>query len=178
MKKADAINLLPEISKFKASRQLLIKKLNKYAIFMVSFLIIVVIVIFGYQFYLRRSKNRLVKSKQSLNQSIEQFSYHLELQQRLRFRLKMVSELLDSRIDNSDELNNLASFLPADVRSEGIKISSRTTEFKGEVDNLVQVRELEDKIGLARKDGNYKDINLDFLSKEITGWSFQLILRK
>lgn len=178
MKKIDSINLLPETSKFKASRQKLIKKLNKYAVAAVVVLITAVVVVFGYQFYLKRTKNKLVSEKKSLNQSIAQFDYHLELQQRLRFRLKMVSELLDSRTDNSLQMENLVSFLPVEVKAENIKIDSRTIKFKGGVNNLIEIKELEEKINLARKSGNYSQIKLESLSREIEGWTFQLTLEQ
>lgn len=165
------------MSRLQIGQRKLAKKLKTFAIVTSILLIVVAGGVFGYETVLRLNKKKLVDEKKQLNQSISQFQTELELQQRLRFRLKIVSELLDSRIDNSERLDDLVALLPTDVVVEKIGTDRNYIEFKGQIGSLTQLKELEDNVASARKQETYQQIELSSLNRTISGWPFSLKIK-
>ncbi len=178
MSKIDAINLLPTASSLKASQRRLAEKLRKFATVAVILLVIIVGGVFGYQFWLRSKKNQLLNEKKGLNQSISQFSPQLELQQKLRFRLKVVSDLMASRLESSQEITDVENVIPSDGFVDNISFKGKTTQIKGIMPSLFQIKELEDEVTRLRRENIYQKLSLGSLHKAPEGWPFTLEITK
>jgi len=178
-RKIDSINLLPSADRLSLNQQELVKRLNLGAMILVVLTIIFVGGVFGYQFWLREQKSNLISDKKKLNLSLSQFDTQLGLQQNLRFRLKLVSQLLSDRTDTVDNLTNLDNVLPSGATIERLDIQGKNIDIEGRLTELSQVTELENKVSKIRKNGDYKEVNLGSLNKRDNGWPFQLeVVRK
>jgi len=176
MSKIDTINLLPTASSLNISQQKLAKQLKKVAIVFIVFSILFSAGTFGYQFWLKNQKSDLLVDKKKLNESMSQFNTEVEVQQKLRYRLKLVSNLLSSRVKNSERLDQIWSVLPEDISLKEIKIKGNSVEIKGVLKEIAQIKELEDNVALARREGKYSKIRLGSLNATVEGWPFSIEL--
>jgi len=173
-RKIDAINLLPSADRLSLSQQRVVERLNIFAIVLVVLTIIFVGGVFGYQFWLKEQKNNLLSDKKKLNLSLSQFDVQLGLQQNLRYRLKLVSQLLSERTNTVDNLTNLDDVLPSGAVIERLDIQGTNIDIEGRLTELSQVAELEDNVSRIRKNGSYKEVNLGSLNKRNEGWPFKI----
>ncbi len=176
MNKVDKINLLPTADRLSLKRERLVKKLRISAGIVIGIVLIFSSGVLGYKFWLSAKKGRLLSEKQELSRSISQFSPQLELQQTLRFRLKLVSELISSRNDNKTKLSQLPDVLPADALIKDVNIKGNTVEIRGEMNSLAEIRDFEEKVDWIRKLDIYQTVNLNSLQKTIDGWPFSIKL--
>ncbi len=173
-RKIDTINLLPSADRLNLSQQKLVKRLNTFAMVLVVLTMIFVGGIFGYQFWLKERKNNLINDKRKLNQSLSQFDLQLSLQQNLRYRLKLVSQLLSDRTNTVEDLTDVDDVLPSGAVVERLDVQGKSIDISGKLTELKQVAELERKISEIRKKGSYKEINLGALNKRNEGWPFEI----
>jgi Tfp pilus assembly protein PilN len=178
MNKIDAINLLPTADRLTLSQEALSKKIKIVALFTTLFFIVVSVGVFGFQIWLRTKNNKLTAEKKQLNQSISQFNPQLELQQKLRFRLKLASQLMASRSDNVKKLEDMSGLIPENINLGQINIKGNSLNVKGLADDLSQLKELENRVDQIRNQGAYQKISLGSLNKTPEGWPFTLELIK
>ncbi len=178
MNRVDAINLLPTADRLTLSQEALAKKLKNGALITTGVFILICGTVFGFEFWLKTKKNKLTAEKKQLNQSISQFNPQLELQQKLRFRLKLASQLMGSRVDYSQNLENTRLLVPENINLDQINIKGNVFDIKGVAGDLRQLRDLENRVDQARNQGTYQKISLGSLNKTTEGWPFTLQIVK
>lgn len=176
MDKINAVNLLPTATRLNITQQKLAKRLRNLSILTGIVSILFVLGVFGYEFWLIRQKKSLLTEKKGLEESILQFSPRLILQQKLRFRLKLVSKLLASRTETTERLVDLSNILPEGTLVEDINIEKNEIEIKGRFARLSQVEAFEEKVTAVKNQEIYQEISFSSLHKTAIGWPFSLTL--
>lgn len=171
------INLLPGAARFQLSQIRLAEKLRRIAYLVLFFWLALVIVVFLLKGVLGYQEKKLVAQKKQLEASIKEFSPQVELQQALRFRLKLTAETLTGRSSMAEKIQEIESLLPEGSLVRVLKIKSNDIEVSGKISTLLALAEFERRLDkIAKKE--YSDAKVESLSKEDDGWSFILKLKR
>jgi len=177
MKRAD-VNLLPTKTRFQLSRIRLAKRLKKAAFAAVAVWLTVVIAVSSFRLFLLMKGKNSASQRTSLEASLSQFSPEMDLQQALRFRLKLLAQTLNSRPLVSEKLKTLHSFFPEDMEIDQLEMDQRKIKISASLASLTSVAELEENLASAGKDKIYQSAKLTGLryNKKEGRWNFVLEL--
>lgn len=179
MKKVN-VNLLPTKTRFQLAQIRLAKRLKKIAFAVVVVWLLVVAIVGLFRLALLLKSRSLASQKDSLETSLSQFSPEIDLQQALRFRLKLLAETLEARPLITDKLKTIYNLLPEGSRIDNLKIDKKEIKISGSISSLAGVAKLEEGLALAGKDQTYRSAKLAGLSyDERKGrWDFALELKE
>jgi Tfp pilus assembly protein PilN len=173
MEKID-INLLPTATRFQLQKIRLAKKLEKYAYIAAGVCLVVMPIVFITKFLLIRRYQQLENEKKQLNASLANLNAEFQLQQSLRLRLKLVTEVLNKRIDMSANIDQLLEILPPSTEISNINADKNKLEVRGLIKGLADVNQLENRITKLKSSDDFVYIKLNSLVKAEDGWSFSL----
>ncbi|MFH1561693.1 MAG: hypothetical protein ABID04_03930 [Patescibacteria group bacterium] len=167
------INLVPTESRFQLAKLRFNQAVKRLTILS----IVVCLVVFGLlgsvHLGVNYRLNSLNKEKQRLDREVKALSPQMDLQQTLRWRLKLVAQVLVDRVSFAQSLDNLKLILPIETEVKRMKLAPGGIEFSGIVPDLASLEELENKIN---QDSFYSAIELKSLGRETNGWGFSLKL--
>ncbi len=173
-----SVNLLPTATKFQLSQIRLAKKLKKIAFVLVIVWLTVGAVIFSIKLFLSYRKNTLSKQKKELDFALEGFSPKMELQQALRFRLKLVAEVLKTRPSLKEKLDEALALFPENTEIDTLKIKGGKIDVTGSIGSLSGWADFEERIITAGREEVYKSAELKSLSQGEGWWNFLLELQE
>lgn len=177
MKKPN-VNLLPTAARFQISQIRLAEKLNKIAFASVIIWFILAGVIFSLRLFLHFQGESLLKQSRSLEASLIQFTPKIELQQALRFRLKLAAEVLKARPLFGEKISRLINLFPEGAEIDSLRIKGGKTEVSGSLFSLVDLDDFEKRVARAEKEGAYLNVKLNSLSQSEREWNFSLELEE
>lgn len=132
MKTGDSlnINLLPSQAKFQAAR-IKLKKTIRYYMTLVSVLwvavaILVVVLYFGSDFVLKQQNKKYETSMSSF----ENMSEEIAINQLLKYRAKVLGQVLNERFEYSTAFETVASVFSEKAKVSEFKFESKSKEFK------------------------------------------------
>lgn len=175
MKKVN-VNLLPTENRFQLSQLRLARQFKVISFFVVGIWLVTVAVVFGLKTVSSMKLKALATEGKEIKSSLDHFSPEIELQQKLRFYLKLVVETLKSRPSFAKKLERVMSIFPEDVIIESINFSGSEIEIRGMLSSLGGVAIFEDKVAEIKKENIYQTIDLEGTTFSQGVWKFSLKL--
>lgn len=118
-----SVNLIPSEAKFQAQRIKFGKKMVKIAKILVAVWLSVVVIIFGIWIVLRQiqqaEKNKLTKAETAY----EQLSNKLITNQKLRYKIKLVSQIVESRFEYARAFQTVNDYLPPEANISKLELN-------------------------------------------------------
>lgn len=175
----ETINLLPHQSRLDFERLKKEEKWRKIATFVLGGVIISsLVVIFLRLFFswqIRKNSQRLNEVKREF----AQFLPLIEQGQNIRFRVKLVADILEKRISRETQWQKIKEILGDDTSLSWVKIGGREIEIGGMIRSYSRLKEIENLLEEEKKKENYQQIEFDSLTQTKTGeWDFSLILKE
>jgi len=170
------INLLPEAARFQLTEIRIVRRVRRWAYWVVT----IALVVFGLtliaKLLLSYQVKKLRRQKQELEVSLRQFSPQIELQQALRYRLKLAAETMRGRRSMTQLAQKVDRLLPAETLIRSIRIKGDYVEVTGLLPQLTDLDQFEKQtLAVARE--YFVQATLRSLSREENYWLFTLELR-
>lgn len=175
--KSTTINLLPSAAKFQLSRIRLAKRLKRIAYLVVVLWLLIGAITLSLTGFLGYQKRKLANQKKELEASIKEFSPQIDLQQGLRFRLKVTAEVLKGRTSMAEKMRRVEAILPEGTSIRSLKIKKTDIEIDGQIPNLVSLADFEKELVRAVGE-HYSQAKIESLSRGESNWSFILKLKE
>lgn len=175
--KSITINLLPSATRFQLSQIRLAKRLRRIAYLIVLLWLIIGVISFSLIGVLGYQKRKLIDQKNQLETSIKEFSPQIDLQQALRFRLKVTAEVLKGRFSMAEKMRRLEAIFPEGTSIRSLKIKKTGIEIAGQIPNLVSLADFERELVKAIGE-YYSQAKIESLSRGKSNWSFVLKLKE
>ena len=181
MKRGDTsnLNLLPSQAKFQAAKIKLKKTLYYYmsvaGVLWLAVVIILIVLYFGSD-YILSLQNK--KYEQAFN-SLQSLSTNIVTSQLLKYRTKVLGEVLDDRFEYSTAFNKINSLFKEEIRVVNFELEDKskflvTVETSGK-DNVNNIEDKVTEINLGKVDGFDKAV-IDNANKTGDDWLLQLEL--
>lgn len=175
--KSVKINLLPGAARFRLSQIKLARKLKRVAYLILGLWLAVGIATFGLKAFLGYQKKKLVARKRQLEAAIRELSPQIELQQALRFRLKITAGVLQGRSSVAEKIKRLEAALPEGTVIQSLKIKGGAIGINGRVPQLTSLVEFERELVEVAQE-YYPQAKIVSLSKKEADWVFILELKE
>ena len=172
------INLLPIATRFQLSQIKLARRFKLAAYLVLSFWFVVLVVLLSVGFFLNFQKQKLISQKKRLENSLKELSPQIELQQGLRWRLKLTAEVLQKRLSLGRELGQIISSFPIESAIGNVRVKKGKIEIKGTIFTLPSLAEFERKLAMLNKEREYSLIKMNSLVRGENGWNFILELKR
>lgn len=140
------LNLLPSRAKFQATKILWNNRVSKFMLWLVIGWVVVVGIVMGVNFGLSLAKTNSDTKLTAIQLQYSTFNTAIQNNQRLKYKAKLVGELLSSRFEYSKAFKGASEFFP-----EGIVMTKFTLD--------------DDKV--LRLEGTAKDVDLEKVEKQV-----------
>ncbi len=170
------INLLPKAARFQLAEIRITRRVRYWAYWVVGFCLLIFSFTFSFKLFLNYRLNKLTKQKRHLEISLREFSPQIELQQMLRYRLKLAAETMKSRQSLTDLAQKINQVLPSGTTIRLIRVKGDYVEISASLPRLIELDQLEKKILAMAKD-NFSQVKIRSLSRKENQWFFTLSLR-
>lgn len=172
------INLLPTATRFQLSQIKLARRLKLAAYSMLGFWLVAAAALLSLKFFLNYQKQRLIGQKKRLEDSLRELSPQIELQQGLRWRLKLAAEVLEKRPSLGQKLGQIMSSFPIESVVNNVRVKKSKTEINGTIFTLPALAEFEKKLVMLNKEREYSLVKINSLVRGGNGWNFTLELKR
>ena len=172
------INLLPTATRFQLSQIRLARRLKLAAYLVLGFWLVVLVVLLSFRTFLNFQRRKLISQKKRLENSLKELSPQIELQQGLRWRLKLTAEVLQKRASLGRELGQIMSSFPIESVIGNVRVKKGKTEINGTIFTLPALAEFERKLAMLNKEREYSLVKINSLVRGENGWNFTLELKR
>lgn len=166
------VNLLPTAARFQLSRLNAAKKFRKAAYLSVIVWIILMLVVLLLKVILAKQTAKITLEKTRAEQLLKSLSPQTDLQQALRWRLKLVGEVLASRPKTGEKISALVAAFPEGSVIKTLRVKEDKTEISGFLPGLIGLSEFERRISLLINEGKYSSIKIKSLAKKEGNFDF------
>jgi Tfp pilus assembly protein PilN len=166
------INLLPTAARFQLSRLKAAKKFKKAAYFSVAAWIILMLIVFLLRVVLAQQTAKIALEKTRAEQLLNSLSPQTDLQQALRWRLKLAGEVLTARPKVGEKISALVAAFPEGSVIKTLRIKGDKTEVSGFLPGLIGLSEFERRISVLVDEGKYSSVKIKSLAKKEANFDF------
>jgi len=148
------------------------KKFKKAAYFSVIAWIILMLVVLLLKVILAKQTAKVTLEKTRAEQLLNSLSPQTDLQQALRWRLKLTGEVLTNRPRTGEKISSLVAAFPEGSVIKTLRIKGDKTEISGFLPGLVGLSEFERRVSALVNEGKYSFVNIKSLAKKEGNFDF------
>ncbi len=171
--KKQSINLLPNSAKLQVADIRIMKTVKRFCLIAAGFFALIAIA--TNIFYLIKIKQRTASEKdlQTASAQLKQLEEKIGLQQGIRFRLKLLADVLKNRSQPDSELRQIKEYLPSSAEITEFQFNRGKWSLDGALPDIISLDQLE------RAAFRLKDIKNNVQLKNVTKgqlgtWRFSL----
>jgi len=170
-----SVNLLPNKSRLEFRKLRIIGLIKKGSYFFVGLFLILLLITLSLNFYFSGDLKKNQSALASAQSQYSQYVHKIDELQSLRFRVKMVAEVLDRRQTVGDNLDEIKRIIGSETTITKMKIDSKKAEITGVANNYTSLSLIEKTMEKEDKNdqGLFSEIYFNNLGQQETGdWLF------
>ena len=146
MKESISINLLPSKSRLQLRQMEIVRKVNQIAGIALVFFLLTGVVVLALDFFSQNQIKKNAKELEAAKQQFIQFADRIDELQELRFRTKLVAQILDKRFLFAPDIKKLEELLGPEANLSSLTLKGGLITAKGELPKLAFLKILEEKL--------------------------------